>query len=154
MTGGKRTTEELIAEIEALKRELEDRDAKSDTPFPRRDLAKWIAPVVLSLPVVQVAAGLAVTLAGAKEAAAQEGGQCVPAPTASPTFTPTASPTFRPTASPTTNRRSPPTVRPTVAPVLGTASGPNCSSSPSGLVALGSARALSGVHWLVVARAA
>ncbi len=146
MTEGKRTIEELIAEIEALKRQLEDRDAKSDTPFSRRDLAKWIAPVVLTLPVVQVAAGLSVTLAGAKEAAAQEGGQCVPAPTASPTF--------KPTASPTTTKKPAPTFKPTVAPVLGTASGPNCSPSPSGLVVLGSARALSGVNWLVVARAA
>jgi hypothetical protein len=154
VTEGKRTIEELIAEIEALKRQLEDRDAKSDTPFSRRDLAKWIAPVVLTLPVVQVAAGLSVTLAGAKEAAAQEGGQCVPAPTASPTFKPTASPTFKPTASPTTTKKPAPTFKPTVAPVLGTASGPNCSPSPSGLVVLGSARALSGVNWLVVARAA
>jgi hypothetical protein len=66
-----KTREQLLAEIESLKRELEQRDAGSSkdaeksaspaqtapvfaTPVTRREsLTAWVAPVILALPVVQ-----------------------------------------------------------------------------------------------------
>jgi hypothetical protein len=157
---GSRTEEELLAEIEALKAELERRSRDTDKRVPegsaapvfsvpitrRASLVSWVAPVILSLPVVQ---GVGMLLGSGTAHAAPvptKAGRCIVSPTASPTTAPTAKPTAKPTiAVPTTAKKSLPTFKPTaaptVAPTLGMAAAPDSRPSPVGLMALGSARA-------------
>jgi hypothetical protein len=136
-----KTKEQLLAELEALKKRLEELDGKPPasarpeaaaapilaTPISRRGaFTTWVAPVILSVPAVQTATMLATVL---KPGVAQAqitrrptmtptlvGGRCLPAPTAAPT----------------------------VAPTLGMASAPDSRPGQVAAVALGSARALSG----------
>ncbi len=188
----KKTKEQLLAELEELKRKLEQHDAaessepahaqaadaKPDEPAAdpsRRDALKkmWVAPVVLSLPMAQLAAGLG-TILKPGTALAYYGGAGddhsvinlptlaptraptapptaappTPAPTAPPTRAPTAPPTRAPTAHPTMAGHCvpAPTLAPTVSPVLGMASAPDCGSSSVGFIALGAARATARVR--------
>ena len=156
---GARTEEELLAEIEALKAELERRSRDGgkrvlegsaapifSVPITRRaSLVSWVAPVILSLPVVQ---GVGMLLGSGTAHAAPiptKAGRCIGSPTAAPTAPPTAKPTAKPTAAPTSKKGAPtfqPTFTPTVAPTLGMAAAPDSRPSPVGLMALGSARAL------------
>jgi hypothetical protein len=168
-----KTREQLLAEIEALQKQLGKRDGDQPEstasapvfsgPITRREsLVSWVAPVILSLPVVQ---GLGMVL---KPGTAYAGSDdSVPLPTFhaptfhAPTITPRPAPTLHaptfhaptfhaPTlAPPTAAATSAPTragrciVTPTVAPTLGMASAPDARPTPAGVIALGSARALS-----------
>jgi hypothetical protein len=139
-----KTREQLLAEIDALKAALERRaadpapaKAAPETPAAsasltrRESLVGWVAPVILSMPVVQ---GLALV--------AKPGTAYAQAPTTAPTTAKKGKPTFKTTAKPTFVA---PTfigrcVTPTVAPVLGVSAAPDTSPLPDGFVPLGSAR--------------
>ena len=119
MTSGndKKTREQLLAEIEALKDELEQRTADGgkpagtgpvapvfSAPLTRREsLVKWVAPVILALPVVQ-AAGMILKPGTAR-------GQVT---TVAPTSGKKASPTAKPSLAPTQSGRC--VITPTAAP--------------------------------------
>jgi hypothetical protein len=109
----------------------------------RQSIVSWVAPVILSLPVVQAigavikpgTAHAATDDAAAPVVAPTRAGRCVIAPTAAPTAKPTRTPTAKPTA---------PTKKgaPTVSPTLGMASTPDSRPSADRFIALGEARAL------------
>lgn len=173
-----KTKEDLLAEIAALKEQLAQRDRAVAKPVAegkavtedkataegagsaapvfaapmtrRQSIVSWVAPVILSLPVVQVVG--AVIKPGTAQAATDDSvvstvaptraGRCIIAPTAA---APTAKPTAKPTAAPTTLKKGAPTAKPTVnpaAPTIGMASTPDSRPIADGFVALGAARAL------------
>jgi hypothetical protein len=156
-----KTREQLLAEIDALKAELARRERDPgqraldpssapvfSVPITRREsLVSWVAPVILSLPVMQ-GAGLVFGTGTARAAAVPTiAGRCIVSPTATPSASPTAPPTARPTFTPTTtkpkaNPTLKPTVTPTVAPTLGMAAAPDSRPSLVGLIPLGSARTM------------
>jgi hypothetical protein len=105
----KKTREQLLAEVEALKEELERRGSAGgkaalagsvspvfSAPITRREsLLTWVAPVILALPVVQ-AVGMVLKPGTAQAAmtkapsprpslAPSRAGRCAVAPTAAPT---------------------------------------------------------------------
>jgi hypothetical protein len=98
MTDGKKSREELLEEMQALRNQLAELDASQpaipadgspDSPS-RRGLLKWVAPVVLTstvLPNTLYAQGLG----------PPTGGGTSPAPTIGLTFPPTAAPPTRST---------------------------------------------------------
>ena len=111
-----KTREQLLAEIEALKTELEQRGPDGgravspassspafSAPITRREsLVSWVAPVILALPVVQ-AVGMVL-----------KPGTAYAAATKSPTRAPSSTPTIAPSATPTIAGRC--VVAPTAAP--------------------------------------
>jgi len=173
-----KTKEELLAEIDALKAKLERQSSEAgkppseklaapvfSVPLTRRGaLASWVAPVILSLPVLGT-----VLKPGTAHAVFPEDDYIAPTakpvgsptlqpsakptgkpvikptakPSASPTAKPSASPTAAPSAAPTSVGRCIPS--PTVAPTLGMGAAPDSRPIPAGVVALGAARAVSGL---------
>lgn len=112
MTDSEKTKAELIAELAALRAQLNgpalsapSNDGADDDPlaFSRRDLlgSAWVAPIVLSVPL-----GLG-AMSASQSALAQPPGTLAPTsginPTSAPTsgINPTAAPTAAPTAFPT-----------------------------------------------------
>ncbi len=162
--GGTKTREELLAEIEALSKEIAQRGpdtAKTvavaastpvfSIPITRREsLVRWVAPVILSLPVVQVA-GM-VLGSGTAHAVTDDVGAPLPSfrPTGKPTPKPSVKPSAKPTSPPTRAGRcivaptaTPPTAAPAASPTLGLGAAPDSRAADAGFVALGSARAVS-----------
>jgi hypothetical protein len=152
-----KTKEELLAEIEALRAELERRgsdDGKRTPAAPigsvsmtrRESIASWVAPVILSLPVF--AAGMVLMPGKAHAAVTRAPTTKKAAPTAKPTVAATAAPTAAPTAAasaaPTVVGRCIPA--PTVSPTLGMAAAPDAGVGAVRFVALGSARRAAGVQ--------
>jgi hypothetical protein len=178
-----KTKEELLAEIDALKAKLERQSSEAgkppseklaapvfSVPLTRRGaLASWVAPVILSLPVLGT-----VLKPGTAHAAFPEDDYIAPTakptaapvvavptfkPSAKPTAKPIAKPTAKPIASPTAQPSAAPTAAPsaaptsvgrcipspTVAPTLGMGAAPDSRPIPAGVVALGAARAVSGL---------
>lgn len=150
MSDDKKTREQLLAELEALNKELEQGDKPESAmattpalsaPLSRRALSTWVAPVILSLPVLG-------TVLKSGEAQAQVPGYygtddhpIIALPTMMPTARPTLAPApTRAAAAPTKAGRCIPV--PTAAPTLGMGAAPDCRPSPLSLIALGSARAL------------
>jgi hypothetical protein len=149
-----RTKEQLLAEIEALKKQLLKQDSGAlssesagpvlSVPITRRQaIGTWIAPVILSVPVL--GAVLAPSTAEAE--------RCVPAPTAVPTAAPTTpaptrAPSRAPSAAPTTVKKAMPTLAPVKAPTMSPTAPlgamPIRRPGPAGVTALGSAIAISG----------
>jgi len=141
-----KTKEQLLAEIAALKEQLARREALAGeasaaasppleskatedklaapsapvfaAPMTRRQsIVSWVAPVILSLPVVQAVG--AVIKPGTAQAQVTDDLVPLPVPTAKPTATPTAAPTIKkavPTAKPTAKPTAAPTAKPTAAP--------------------------------------
>jgi hypothetical protein len=150
-----KTREELLAEIAALKAELEKRTAEAGGPTPqtsaapilsvpltrRESMVSWIAPVILSLPVVQGIGSLLAPGTAQAAPAPTMVGRCIVAPTAK-AGSPTQAPTRAPTAVPTKPKKGVPTFSPTVSPTLGMAAAPDARPAIGGLIALGNARAL------------
>ena len=132
-----KTKEQLLAEIQALREQLDQQDAKAGKSVPatrRETLIRWVSPVILSLPVAT-----ALLKSGAAYAAVTR------KPTKTPTQTPTATPTtLAPIQSPTKAGRCIPA--PTVSPTLGMGAAPDSGPSSGSRVALGLARALAGGH--------
>ena len=111
-----KTTAQLLAEIEALKEELERRGpdggklagAGSSSPVfsapitRRQSLVSWVAPVILALPVVQ-AVGMVLNPGTAHAAKAIPSGKPSFSPSAPPSATPTQAGrcVVAPTAAPT-----------------------------------------------------
>ena len=106
-----KTTEQLIAEVEALKKQLEqpisapvkpgsaaDATPVVSTPRTRRGMLSWITPVILSLgTVAKVGTARAASTDDFVEVpiptsspSLSRTGHCVPIPTASPAAAPTA----------------------------------------------------------------
>jgi hypothetical protein len=188
-----KTREELLAEIDALKAKLERQSSEAgkppseklaapvfSVPVTRRGaLASWVAPVILSLPVLGT-----VLKPGTAHAVFPQDDYIAPTatPTAAPVVAvPTAKPTFKPSIAPTTVKKASPTAKPaasptakpaasptaapaptaapsaaptsvgrcipspTVAPTLGMGAAPDSRPIPAGVVALGAARAVSGL---------
>jgi hypothetical protein len=179
-----KTKDELLAEIAALEDELGKRGARGaegkperssapvfSAPVTRREsLVSWVAPVILSLPVLQ---GVGILRPGTAHASTDDSIASVPtvkptvtkkaaptlktaaptvktaAPTAAATAAPTSAPTAAPTAVPTRAGRcivAPTAAHPTTAPTLGMAAAPDARPSPVGFVALGGARAAARDH--------
>jgi hypothetical protein len=167
-----KTREELLAEIDALKAKLERQGSEASKPVAekvpapvlsvpvtrRGALASWVAPVILSLPVLGtvlkpgVAYGVSDDIIAALPTIRPTGKPIAKptakpvAPTAkpvAPTAKPIAAPTAAPSAVPTSVGRCIPS--PTVAPTLGMGAAPDSRPSPAGVVALGAARAVSGL---------
>ena len=154
MSESKKTKEQLLAEIEALKIQVAQTDkpdgATATKPersghITRRALSAWVAPVIITLPALG-------TILKPGEARAYYGGgtddpPVISLPTVSPTKSPTVapSPTRAPVVTPTRTGRCivPP---PTVSPTLGMAAAPDCGPSAMGFIALGSARAFAAVR--------
>lgn len=115
-----KTKEQLLAEIAALKSELAARASEpargepgasvhpvASVPMTRREaIVNWIAPVILSVPV----------LGAALKPGTAEAGRCVVAPTAVPTAAPTAAATAMPSAAPSPAPSFRPTRVPTFTP--------------------------------------
>lgn len=136
-----KTKEQLLAEIEALKKALDQRSSdggksaaeepNTGAPAPvfsssmnrRQALTNWVAPVILSLPT---AVGVGMLLKPETASAQSYGYDAGPPaplptfqPTFKPTFKPTFQPTFKPTAKPTALPTSPkPTFQPTFSPTF------------------------------------
>lgn len=179
-----KTREELLAEIDALKAKLERQGSEAGKPLSeklsapvfsvpltrRGALASWVAPVILSLPVLGTVLrpGTAYAADGnddttppnpTAQPVASPTSQPVANPTAvpsatptsvgrciaNPTAKPTAKPTVKPSVAPTAAAKPKPTFTPTVAPTLGVGAAPDSRPSSAGFVALGSARAVSGL---------
>lgn len=185
--GDTKTKDQLLAEIAALKEQLARRDAVTSppdskavaeasvtkasaapvfaAPMTRREsIVSWVAPVILSLPVLAAGSVLkpgtahAVTddslppvptaKPTAKPTAAPTTLKKTAVPTAKPTAKPTAAPTNVPTAAPTAAASIAPTragrciIAPTAAPTIGMASTPDSRPIAGGFVPLGGARAL------------
>lgn len=129
----KKTKEELLAEVDDLRRELaargtgvgtEDEEAQSQPAFARpmtrrTALSTWVAPVILSIPLAAVS----------RPRAAQAQPPTSVGPTLPPTFAPTVRPTLPPTLVPTLAPTLAPTAFPTVAPTLAKAQAPVLSSA-------------------------
>ena len=122
MTDSEKTKAELIAELAALRAQLNgpalsapSNDGADDDPlaFSRRDLlgSAWVAPIVLSVPL-----GLG-AMSASQSALAQPPGTL--APTSAPPTAPTSAPTsgINPTAAPTAAPTAFPTAAPGVIPV-------------------------------------
>jgi hypothetical protein len=167
-----KTREELLAEIDALKAKLERQGSEAgkppaeklsapvfSVPVTRRGaLASWVAPVILSLPVLGTVLMPGKAYAGDDSIAAlptiRPTGKPIIKPTAKPVIAPTAkpvAPTAKPSAAPTAAPSAVPTSvgrcipAPVIAPTLGMGAAPDSRPSPAGFVALGSARAVSGL---------
>jgi len=147
-----KTKAQLLAEIEALRKQLAAGDGGKSAsgessapsfsrPITRREaLANWIAPVILSVPVV------AAMRSGTAQAAAVAPTQgpvpstsfpsSFPSPSPAPTVAPTAAPTVSPTAAPTKAPIAAP--EPQAVPGLGIA----------GIAVLGGALAVAGAKLL------
>lgn len=128
----KKSREQLLAEIEALRQQLAAREAQGDKhspgdssspslsrPITRREaLTAWVAPVILSVPIV--AALHSETARGQPAPPSPSPPTAPPTPSppspSPPTGAPTLAPTLAPTPSPPTP--SPPTGAPTLAPTL------------------------------------
>jgi hypothetical protein len=146
------TKQRLLAEIAALEEQLAQRESESakvvpeieafgqrkategkaeeaaapvlSAPMTRREsIVRWVAPVILSLPVVQAVGAL--ILPGRAHAAADSDDlvdadltSATPMVRAVPTATPTVAPTAVPTAAPTMAPTAAPTVAPTAAPTV------------------------------------
>ena len=161
MSDDPKTREQLLAEIETLKRELEQRDAGAGKPGSaavhssapvfavpvtrRESLTAWVAPVILALPVVQ---GLGMVLKPGKAyAATLSPTPALPTDDSPPTDdapVPVAVPTVAATAAPTRAGRCivAPTAAPVASPTLGAGAAPDSRPCPTGFVALGGARAV------------
>jgi len=194
-----KTKEQLLEEIAALKEQLARREALAGEPVAaaspavdarapedelaapsapvfaapmtrRQSIVSWVAPVILSLPVVQAVG--AVIKPGTAQAQVTDDVFPLPVPTAKPTAkpttaptvkkaVPTAKPTAKPTATPTATptaaatiaptragrciiapTAAPPTTAPSAAPTIGMASTPDSRPIAGGFVPLGRARAL------------
>ncbi|HEY4184866.1 MAG TPA: hypothetical protein VGP07_07330 [Polyangia bacterium] len=155
---GNKTREQLLGEIEALKQELERRDDKPAASAPifaapltrRESLVSWVAPVILSLPVVT---GVGMVLKpGIAHAVTRAPTSSRPSPTLRATTAPTATATATaaPTVAPTRAGQCivpPPSAgSPTASPTLGMGAAPDSRPSNMGYVPLGSARAASRRH--------
>ena len=158
-----KTKQQLRAEIDALKEELRQRGAETaksaaatpavpvfSAPITRREsLVSWVAPVILSLPVVQ---GVGMVLkSGTAHAAGDD--SIAALPTFRPTGKPVLKPTLKPSAAPTRAGRcviaptaAPPTTAPVASPTLGMGAAPDARAADADVVALGSARAFSLLH--------
>ena len=153
MSDGKKTKQELIAEIEALRQELTRRERDSAEgeqdlssepsfarPMTRREvLGGWIAPVILSIPLAAATRSGAVRAEPVPETQAPTPQPPTSAPTPQPpTPAPTPFPTGpAPTPQPPTPAPTPvPTAFPTVVP---TAAAPTPAARP--IPALGAAGA-------------
>jgi hypothetical protein len=122
----KKSREQLLAEIEALRQQLAASEAQGDKhspgdssspslsrPITRREaLTAWVAPVILSVPIV---AALHSETARGQVPPTAPPTPSPPSPSP-PTGAPTLAPTLAPTPSPPTP--SPPTGAPTLAPTL------------------------------------
>ncbi len=120
----KKSREQLLAEIEALRQQLAAREAQGDKhspgassspslsrPITRREaLTQWVAPVILSVPIV---AALHSETARGQVPPTAPPTPSPPSPSP-PTGAPTLAPTLAPTPSPPSP--SPPTGAPTLAP--------------------------------------
>lgn len=153
MSGGggtPKSSEELRAEIEALSEEIRQRGADTgkpaltpvfSAPITRREsLVRWVAPVILSLPVVQ---GVGLVLRSRTAYAADD---TLHLPSARPTGKPSPKPSAKPTRTgrcivPPTG--APPTAAPAASPTLGMGAAPDARPDATSFVALGSARAAS-----------
>ena len=161
---GTKTKDQLLDEIEALKGELERRGADAGKPAPvgtsapvfsvpitrRESLVSWVAPVILSLPVVQGVRMILKPGAGATDdATAPSEATAKPRPIAAAlpkTRAPSAAPTAL--ATPTMAGKcvvaptaAPPTAAPTASPTLGMGAAPNARPAVR-FMALGGARAV------------
>lgn len=150
-----KTREQLLAELAALKEQLDERQTAGPSPGAstpvfsapltrRQSMVSWVAPVILSLPILQgVGAILKPGTAHAADSDTDDSPIVVAVPTARPTVgaaAPTVSPTAGRTVGPTRAGRC--VVPPTVAPTLGMAAAPDARPSLVGFLALGSARAV------------
>lgn len=135
MSDSEKTKEQLIEELKAL-RSRDQADAGAGSPdsasgagLTRRDvLSGWVAPVILTVPLIPrsgMAAAEGGNLPGADFAAfptrlvAQADGPAgmpTSSPSFNPSFVPTANPSIVPTGSPTGTPTGVPTPKPTSAP--------------------------------------
>ena len=140
MSESKKTKEQLLAEIEALKIQVAQTDKPDGATATKPERSGHITRPALG------------TILKPGEARAYYGGgtddpPVISLPTVSPTKSPTVapSPTRAPVVTPTRTGRCivPP---PTVSPTLGMAAAPDCGPSAMGFIALGSARAFAAVR--------
>jgi hypothetical protein len=148
-----KTKAQLLAEIKALRKQLaagdngkpatEESSAPSfSRPITRREaLTNWIAPVILSVPVV---AAMRSAPAQAQGVPSTSFPTQFPSPSPAPTVHPTAAPTVSPTPAPTTAPTAAPTVSPTGTPEPEAVPGLGIA----GIAVLGGALAVAGAKLL------
>ena len=152
----KKSREQLLAEIEALRQQLAAREAQGDKhspgdssspslsrPITRREaLTQWVAPVILSVPIV---AALHSETARGQVPPTAPPTPSPPSPSP-PTGAPTLAPTLAPTPSPPSP--SPPTGAPTLAPAPTRGSVAVPGLGLAGIAVLGGALAAAGAKLL------
>lgn len=149
----KKSREQLLAEIEALRQQLAASEAQGDKrspgassepslsrPITRREaLTAWVAPVILSVPIVA---------ALHSETARGQVPPTAPPTPSPPTGAPTLAPTLAPTPSPPTPSppTGAPTLTPTLAPTMASVAVPGIGLA--GIAVLGGALAAAGAKLL------
>jgi hypothetical protein len=135
----KKTKAQLLEEIEELRRQLTEHDqsghddaASSQPAFTRpitrrTAISKWVAPVILSIPLATVT----------RTRTAEAGTSFPTLPTLPPTMLPTLRPTLTPTLAPTLAPTAFPTLAPAEAPALGSG---GLAAAAVALAGIGAAR--------------